>query len=116
MRRSALIAAALMATTSASLCLGLAAHAQSSEEARIEARIAAWAGSCKNAIAARYSKDTMADISVELGATLRQSIDAGQITLKDINLSGLSYNWKDKKHSGYCNTDGKGNVTELKKL
>jgi hypothetical protein len=35
----------------------------------------------------------MAEISVELGATLKQSIDAGQITLKDIQNRGLSFNW-----------------------
>lgn len=115
MRRSALLAAAALITSaSAGLGFGLAAHA-ADDDAKIEARVAAWAGSCKNAIAAKYSKDTMADISVELGATLRQSIDAGQTTLKDIKRGGLSYNWRDKKRSGYCNTDGQGNVTELQK-
>lgn len=39
----------------------------------------------------------MADISVELGAALKQSIDAGQITLKNIQHNGLSYNWTIKK-------------------
>jgi hypothetical protein len=57
----------------------------------------------------------MADIRVELGATLKQSIDAGQTTLKDIKKEGLSYNWTFKNKSGYCNTDGSGNVTELVK-
>ena len=57
----------------------------------------------------------MADIRVELGATLKQSIDAGETTLKDIKKQGLSYNWNFKNKSGYCNTDGSGNVTELVK-
>jgi len=57
----------------------------------------------------------MSDISIELGATLKQSIDSGETTLKDINKQGLSYNWSFKSKSGYCNTDGRGNVTELVK-
>jgi len=57
----------------------------------------------------------MADISVELGATLKESIDAGITTLSDIKKSGLSYNWTYKKHGGYCNTDGSSNVTEFVK-
>jgi hypothetical protein len=37
------------------------------------------------------------------------------LTLKDINKSGLSFNWQYKKHNGYCDTDGKGNVTNFVK-
>ena len=91
------------------------AAALADDDAKIEARIAAWGSACKNEVAAKFPKATMADISVELGATLKQSIDAGQTTLKDIQKNGLSYNWQFKKHSGYCNTDGKGNVTEFVK-
>jgi hypothetical protein len=35
-------------------------------------------------VAARYPKATMAEINVELGATLREAIDAGKTTLVDI--------------------------------
>lgn len=96
-------------------CAALVPAAHAGEDAKINARIEAWGVACKNAVAAKYPKATMADIRVELGATLRQSIDAGQITLKDIKKQGLSYNWAVKKASGYCNTDGSGNVTELVK-
>lgn len=85
------------------------------DDAKIEARVSAWGVSCKNEVAAKFPKASMADISVELGATLKQSIDAGQTTLKDIKKYGLSYNWQFKKHSGSCNTDGNGNVTEFVK-
>ena len=88
--------------------------ARADDDAKINARIEAGGRSCKNAVAAKYPKATMADISVELGATLKQSIDAGQMTLNDIK-KGLSYNWTFKKHSGYCNTNGSGNVTEFVK-
>jgi hypothetical protein len=97
----------------AGVSLSSAAHAD--DDAKINARIEAWGRSCKNAVAAKYPKATMADIRIELGATLKQSIDAGETTLKDINKDGLSYNWSFKKSSGYCNTDGGGNVTELVK-
>ena len=86
------------------------------DDAKINARIGAWGSACKNEVAVKYPKSNMSEISVELGATLKQSIDAGQITLKDIQKNGLSFNWQFKKHTGYCNTDGKGNVTEFVKF
>ena len=60
----------------------------------------------------------MADVEVTLGATLKQRIDAGEITLADINRSGLSYNFtarhaKGKDPVGICSTDGEGSVTRL---
>ncbi len=110
-RLSALSAACMVALA------GLASSnaALADDDAKIEARVAAWGVACKNEVAAKFPKASMADISVELGATLRQSIDAGQTTLKDIQKSGLSYNWQFKKHTGFCNTDGKGAVTEFVK-
>jgi hypothetical protein len=122
MRRQSLFLAVLCA---AAVSLNLAfvvpsAHAD--EEAKLNARIEAWGRNCKNALLAKYGKQTttMADIQVELGATLKQGIDAGQITLADIKKSGLSYNFtmahsKGKDGGGYCNTDGEGNVKELVK-
>ena len=60
----------------------------------------------------------MADVEVSLAATLRTSIEAGEITLADIKRSGLSYNFRvhhvaGKDPSGYCNTDGNGNVDDV---
>jgi len=86
------------------------------DDAKIEARIGAWGRACKNAVAVKYPKSNMSEINVEVGATLKQSIDAGETTLKDIQKNGLSFNWQFKKHTGYCNTDGKGNVTEFMKF
>ena len=86
------------------------------DDAKIEARIGTWGRACKNAVAMKYPKSNMSEISVEVGATLKQTIDAGETTLKDINKNGLSFNWQFKKHTGYCNTDGKGNVTEFVKF
>lgn len=94
-------------------CAAFTPAAQARIDAKINARIEAWGNNCKNAVAAQHPRATMAEISVELGATLRQSIDAGQTTLSDIDQQGLSFNWMVKRHSGYCNTDGRGNVIEL---
>ena len=121
MRRSALLAAALLATSTGSLCLGFAAHAQSSDQDKIEARIGAWGRNCKNAVADKYKAKSMADVEITLGASLRAGIDAGEITLADINRGGLSYSFRvhhlpGKDPEGYCNTDGQGNVEEIKNM
>jgi hypothetical protein len=60
----------------------------------------------------------MADVEVSLGASLRASIDAGEMSLADIKTSGLSYNYRvhhvpGKDPEGYCNTDGQGNIQEI---
>ena len=108
---SRLLSAALLVCT----CTAFAPAAHADDDAKINARIESWGRACKNAVAAKYPKAAMSDIRVELGATLKQSIDAGQTTLKDIKKQGLSYNWTFKASNGYCNTDGNGNVTELVK-
>jgi len=104
--------------TVALLCCATVAQplaARADDEAKINARIGAGGTACKNRVAIKYPKAIMADISVELGATIKESIDAGTTTLNDIIKSGLSYNWTYKRHSGYCNTDGSSNVTEFVK-
>lgn len=68
-----------------------------------------------NEVAVRFAKSVTAVISVEVGATLRKAIDAGQVILKDINKSGLSFNWQNKKHNDYCDTEGKGNIANFVK-
>jgi hypothetical protein len=58
----------------------------------------------------------MSDALVNIGATEKQSLDDGSTTLADIKKNGMSYNWeiRGKKVSGYCNVNGKGNITEFK--
>ena len=121
MRRTLILATALSATASYLnlTVLATAAQAQSDNDAKIEARVGAWGRNCKNAIAEKFKAKSMADVEVSLGATLRASIDAGEITLKDIKRDGLSYNFRvhhlpGKDPEGYCNTDGQGNVEEIR--
>ena len=86
------------------------------EDSKIEARIEKWGGYCKNKVAEKFDAP-MSDIHVSVGATERTSIDAGEITLTDIKEYGLSFNWQVKSQgetaSGYCNTDGEGNIVEF---
>jgi hypothetical protein len=63
----------------------------------------------------------MADVEISLGASLRASIDAGETTLAAIKRGGLSFNFRvhhvpGKDPEGYCNTDGQGNVEEIKNM
>jgi len=108
------IGAVLLASlTTASLITPASAN----ESAKIEAHLGAWGRNCKNEVATKFGGDvSMADISVTVGATLQQSIDSGEMTLKDLETDGASYNWEiaKKKMAGYCNTNGKGKVTEFK--
>jgi len=60
--------------------------ASANDNAKIEARIAAWGRNCKNSIVSLMGSDvSMSDINVTLGATLQSSIDVGETTLQDIN-------------------------------
>lgn len=122
MRRPAFIAATLMAVVGGGtlVLIAPAGHA-SDEEAKIEARVGTWGRNCKTAIADKFKAKSMADVEVSLADSLRASIDAGEMSLKDIKQSGLSYNFRvhgvpGKDPEGYCNTDGQGNVEEIKNL
>lgn len=121
MRRLALFSATLattLATSGGFSLIAPAAHA-ADDDAKIEARIGAWGRNCKSAIAEKFKAKSMADVEVSLGATLRASIDAGEVSLADIKKSGLTYNFRvhhlpGKDPEGFCNTDGQGNVEEIR--
>lgn len=109
------------ATLAVSLGAALAAAALpalADQASQIEARIGSWGRNCKNAIAVKVPDATMAEISVSLSETTRSSIDAGDLTLKDIKTYGLIYNWKRRFSdgsalSGTCEVNGKGNVVKV---
>lgn len=89
----------------------------SDDDAKIEARVGQWGKNCKNKVAEQFDVP-MSDIQVSVGATMQQSIDAGEMTLNEIERYGLSFNWEVnsqyKSANGYCNTDGDGNVVEFR--
>ena len=106
-------------TTAAFLvaALSIPLSALADDDAKIQARIETWGKACKNRVAEQFDTP-MSDIQVSVGATEQTSIDAGQITLQDLQEYGLSFNWlvkhSGKEASGYCNTDGQGNIIEFK--
>lgn len=124
MQRTFGLTAAALATLAGSLSMSLAApaaHAQSDNEAKIEARVGAWGRNCKTALADKFKAPSMADVEVSLAASVRASIDAGEMTLADIKKSGLSFDFRvhhvpGKDPEGYCNTDGEGNVDEIQNM
>lgn len=116
----ALAAATATITATGGLLLAPSAQAQSGDDAKIEARVSAWGRNCKNAVAEKFKARSMADVTITLGETLKSSIDAGDTKLSDIQRGGLSFNFRvkspGKDPEGYCNTDGRGNVTEIVNL
>jgi hypothetical protein len=98
-----------------------AAPSSAGDRDQINARIESDGRTCKTAILSKYGKGSnmsMADVEVTLGATLRQSIDAGKVSLADIQSRGLDYNFtanhaKGKDPSGSCATNGQGNVIKI---
>jgi hypothetical protein len=118
MRTIALVGALLAGSVTGLSFSTIPVQAQSDSEAKIEARVGAWGRNCKTAIADKFGAKSMADVEVSLGASVRASIDAGEMSLADIKRGGLSYNYRvhhvpGKDPEGYCNTDGQGNVQEI---
>jgi hypothetical protein len=73
------------------------------------------ANGCKLRVVEQFDV-SMADARLSLGATLKQSLDSGAMTMKDVKTSGLTLDWSvnGKSAKGYCNVDYDGNVKEFK--
>lgn len=113
-----LILGAIAAFVLVSVSFGIVTQpASAGDDAKINAMVQKAGKNCKSKAVEQFDV-AQSDVSVEVGATLQQSIDAGDVTLKNIQKDGLSFNWivarDGKKTDGYCNTDGKGKVTEFK--
>jgi len=104
-------------TTFVLLSLGLGLAPQPAFSQTMNGLIQKGGANCKMKAVEQFSVP-MSGVSVSLGATLQESIDKGDITLNDIKKNGLSFNWvvtrDGQKIDGYCNTDGKGKITEFK--
>ena len=59
---------------------------------------------------------TMSEARISLGATLKQSLDSGAMTMKDVKASGLSFDWSvtGKSAKGYRKVNYDRTVTEFK--
>ncbi len=77
--------------------------------------VSTWGKTCKMRVVEQFDVP-MSDALVSMGATEKQSLDEGTTSLADIKKNGMSYNWeiRGKKVSGYCNVNGKGQITEFK--
>lgn len=116
--KQSLVTVRFVAAGIALVLAGSSIPAFADQSAQIEARVGSWGRNCKNAIAERVPSASMADILVTLSATTRSSIDAGDMTLKDIKQYGLIFNWQrpfpdGSALKGTCYVDGKGNVTKV---
>ena len=69
---------------------------------------------CKNRVLEEFGVPN-SDIMVRLGATVRGSLESGEMTLKDLKAYGASFDWSlaSQDIRGYCNVDGQGKVTEF---
>jgi hypothetical protein len=84
------------------------------DAAKIQATIGRLGKVCKDKLMTSFKGVPMSDLHVNLGATLQQSIDSGEITLADIQKDGLSFDVEvPGKGAGYCNVNGKGKITQV---
>lgn len=91
------------------------APALSDDQAKIDATLSRLAGACKTAVTTKIHGASMADVRVEVAASVQESLDSGDMGLSDLQRSGASFNWEvpSKKASGYCDVDAHGKVTQF---
>lgn len=95
-------------------CAGLTLPLPSNAASESDALIGHLGLSCKNRVIEQFDVPN-SDITVRLGSTLQQDIDAGAMTAEDLKTSGASFDWevRGKGARGYCNVDGSGDLTEF---
>ena len=110
-QRSILLAAAAGALLSGSSLLAPMAKADP-----MSATIGKLGKICKQRVVDQFDVPN-SDAAVSLGATLQESIDAGDTTMADVKKGGLTFNWEIRNKSrinGYCNIKYNGKITEFK--
>jgi hypothetical protein len=111
MRKLSLVAAAAL-----SLAAMAPTMARADNDAKIQAMIQRLGGICKTQASARNGVP-MSDVRVDLAATLKESIDSGETTLKDIKQYGLMYNYKLKRNGvvlhGSCDVEANGTIDHI---
>ena len=105
----------LILCMAAALVAGSIAPSFADDQAKIDATLERLGKVCKNKLAVKFPGVPMSDLHVTVGATLQQSLDSGEMGLKDLQKSGASYNWEvpTKKAEGYCDVNGKGKITQF---
>ena len=106
---------ALIISITAALALGSLAPAYADDQAKIDATIGRLGKVCKDKLMAKFPGVPNSDLHVTVAATLQQSLDNGEMGLKDLQKYGASYNWEvpPKKASGLCEVNAKGKITQF---
>lgn len=83
-------------------------------DAKADATLSRLGKVCKDKLMTKFPGVPMSDLHVTVGATVRESLDNGSMTLKDLQKSGASFNVEvPGKGAGYCNVNAKGKITQF---
>jgi hypothetical protein len=83
-------------------------------DAQVDATLGRLGKVCKDKLMNKVKGVPMSDLHVTVGATLKESLDNGSMTLKDLQKSGASFNVEvPGKGEGYCNVNAKGRITQF---
>ena len=83
-------------------------------DAKVDATLDHLGKVCKDKLMSKFPGVPMSDLHVTVGATLKESLDNGNMSLKDLKKSGASFNVEvPGKGSGYCNVNAKGKITQF---
>jgi hypothetical protein len=83
-------------------------------DAKADATLSRLGKVCKDRLMTKFPGVPMSDLHVTVGATVKESLDNGSMTLKDLQKSGASFNVEvPGKGAGYCNVNAKGKITQF---
>ena len=83
-------------------------------DAQVDATLGRLGKVCKDKLMTKFKGVPMSDLHVTVGATLKESLDNGSMTLKDLQKSGASFNVEvPGKGAGYCDVNAKGKITQF---
>jgi hypothetical protein len=83
-------------------------------DAQVDATLGRLGKICKDKLMTKFKGVPMSDLHVTVGATLKESLENGSMTLKELQKSGASFNIEvPGKGAGYCNVNAKGKITQF---
>jgi hypothetical protein len=83
-------------------------------DAKVDATLARLGKVCKDKLMTQFKGVPMSDLHVTVGATLKESLDNGSMSIKDLQKSGASFNVEvPGKGAGYCDVNAKGKITQF---
>lgn len=83
-------------------------------DAQVDATLGRLGKACKDKLMTQFKGLPMSDLHVTVGATLKESLDNGSMSIKDLQKSGASFNVEvPGKGAGYCDVTAKGKITQF---